>query len=119
MSREPCGAFLLPRLLRCCWLRCWDSRTSPNPSIKIPKYQYVEFDFSFWAKCGRRWAGDWIGGSSGSTSPGDCAANGCGAAATFVGDFAISDLADEPGRTGADHSGLFAEPVGLCRGACD
>src|SRR5690348_4953274 len=88
-------------------------------SIKIPKYQYVEFDFSFWAKCGRRWAGDWIGGSSGSTSPGDCAANGCGAAATFVGDFAISDRADEPGRTGADHSGLFAEPVGLCRCACD
>src|SRR5689334_17234626 len=88
-------------------------------SIKIPNYQYVEFDFSFWAKCGRRWAGDWIGGSSGSTSPGDCAANGCGAAATFVGDFAISDRADEPGRTGADHSGLFAEPVGPCRCACD
>jgi transposase len=40
---------------------------------------------------------DW--GTSGRTSPGDCAANGCGAAATFVGDFAVSDRADEPGRT--------------------
>jgi hypothetical protein len=31
----------------------------------------------------------------------------------------VSDRADEPGRTGADHSGIFPEPVGLRRGAND
>jgi hypothetical protein len=49
-----------------------------------------------------------FGESSGSSSPSDYAADGCGAAATFVGDFAVLDRADEPGRTGADHSGLSA-----------
>src|SRR5215471_20959388 len=41
------------------------------------------------------------------------------AAATVAGNFAISDRAHGPCRTGADHSGLFAGPVGLCRGAHD
>src|SRR5215813_11847146 len=75
--------------------------------------------FACWTRCGKRRAGDWIGGSSGSTSPGDCAADRYGAAATFAGDFAVSHRADRPCRTRADHSGLFAEPVGLCGGAHD
>ena len=33
--------------------------------------------------------------------------------------FSVSDRADEPCRTGADYSGLFAGPVGLCRSAHD
>ena len=28
---------------------------SVHPSIKIPKYQYVEFDFASWTRCGKRW----------------------------------------------------------------
>src|SRR5262249_24460502 len=43
-------------------------------SIKIPKYKYVALDFVSWVRCGKRRVGDWIGGSSGSASPGDCAA---------------------------------------------
>src|SRR5260370_33570970 len=35
----------------------------------------------------------------------------------LVGDFSVSDRAHEPCRTGADYSGLFGGPVGLCRGA--
>src|SRR5215472_13981722 len=68
--------------------------------------------FASWTRCGKRRAGDWIGGSSGSTSPGDCAADRCGAAATFAGDFAVSHRADKPCRTRADHSGLLQNPSG-------
>ena len=37
------------------------SATGRDTSIKIPEYQYVGFDFSFWARCGRKRAGglDW------------------------------------------------------------
>src|SRR5215510_14619397 len=51
-----------------------DGRANDATSIKIPKYQYVALDFASWVRCGKRRVGDWIGGSSGSASPGDCAA---------------------------------------------
>jgi len=62
---------------------------------------------------------DWTGGSNGSTSSSDCAADRCGAAATFGGDFSVSDGAHEPCRTGADYTGLFGGAVGLRSGAHD
>ena len=39
---------------------------------------------------------DWTGGSNGSTSSSDRAADRYGAAATFGGDFSVSDRAHEP-----------------------
>ncbi len=44
-------------------------------STKIPKYQYVGVNFSILARCGKRRSGDWIGGSNGSTSSSDRAAD--------------------------------------------
>ena len=46
-----------------------------GPSTKIPKYQYVVVNFSILARCGKRRSGDWIGGSNGSTSSSDRAAD--------------------------------------------
>jgi hypothetical protein len=44
-------------------------------STKIPKYQYVGFNSFILARCGKRRSGDWIGGSNGSTSSSDRAAD--------------------------------------------
>src|SRR6516164_3826242 len=43
-------------------------------STKIPKYQYVGYNLLILTRCRKRSAGDWIGGSNGSTAPSDCAA---------------------------------------------
>src|SRR5690242_13794357 len=103
--------------LTTCSLKIAGQRRVWLSSTKIPNYQYVDFDFSFGRDVVRGRRGIGLGGSNGSTSPSDCAADGCGAAATFAGDFSVSDRADGPGRKGADHSGLLAGPVGLRRGA--
>src|ERR1700719_2889594 len=34
MSPGPCGDFLLPRLLRCCWLPRWNNASNGNPSYQ-------------------------------------------------------------------------------------
>jgi len=52
-----------------------DAQREKLTSIKIPIYQYVGFDFLFWARCGKKRVGDWIGGSSGCTSSRDRAAD--------------------------------------------
>src|SRR5271156_377163 len=75
-------------------------------------------DSAFWTRCGKRRAG--IGLGDPMVAPRRVIALPTDAEQRRrLLDFSVSDRADEPCRTGADHSDLFAGTVGLRRGAHD
>jgi hypothetical protein len=84
--------------------------------IEIPKYEYVGFGFGSSARCGKKQWGIGLGDPVVAPRRVILLPVDAEQRQRLLEISRSRDRAHEPRRTGVDHSGLFARPVGLFRG---